>query len=183
MMKKVLLAILLIQIVVPSFGESDQYLELNAGIISDGTNGYLWAQITNHGDEATTILTDNFTFLMTAGVVDGDTENIEPGVMMYFSNQPIRSSSTPPKSEMRPVTLQKGDSTCMRIELSPAFIKVVNDKPETIVPIKYTITKDLAEKYDLWNGELSLEVEAKSLMKDQTANQALEPTPAGAAHR
>jgi hypothetical protein len=76
--KKIILAIICILVVGLSFAENDQDLELKACINSDGTNGYLCIQITNHGEEAVTILTDNFTFLMTAGVMKVDPENIIP---------------------------------------------------------------------------------------------------------
>lgn len=165
--------LILASIIAQGYSEDAHDLKLFAFISDDGTNGWCNLRITNNGETERTILTDNFSSWSLGGSVStGSGSSRIPKVWVRFEivtmgtqDNPEEWKFIPSLPKLGPVTLRKGESATIKsVELDSEFLEVIRHNPDVVIPIRYEIGEDIAERYGLWHGILEINESVKSLL-------------------
>ena len=140
-------------------------LELYAFLSPIGDKLYLNLRFTNLIEKPTTVLTKQPS-------LSGVSTNHRRGPNLGISYALFGTSSpgmrtwkfVPSLPDLAPVTLLKDETAAMSIELEADLAAVLKD-PDTIFHIEYAISEDIAARFNLWHGKLTLDESVASLLK------------------
>ena len=168
-----IMLLLLAQFSLQSFAEESHDLKLEAFISHEGTDGYLNLQITNLGEKEVTILTENFSMISMGG---RSGRHRIPAVDLCFTiiafgskDNLVEHKLIPSLPKLCPVTLRKAETAALGTKLDAEFMEIIIQNPDYVIPIKYTIDDEIAERFGLWHGTLEIQAKAKSLLQTDNA--------------